>query len=127
MAREEGGAIGGVRGEDRDAFIDGLMREMRFFQRSAVVIVDDGPTTPGPVGPDGDRLADLVGRSSPFWFISSSRTSATSSSLTLSRGSSFPIRSRFLLQCYEVRLSVGTVPPSTRSVLQTSALRARSG
>jgi predicted ATPase len=41
MAREEGGAIGGVRGEDRDAFIDGLMREMRFSQRPAVVIVED--------------------------------------------------------------------------------------
>jgi DNA-binding CsgD family transcriptional regulator/tetratricopeptide (TPR) repeat protein len=41
MAREEGGAIGGVRGEDRDAFIDGLMREMRFSQRPAVVMVED--------------------------------------------------------------------------------------
>ena len=38
-----------------------------------------------------------------------------------------PDQVRFLLQRYEVRLSAGTVPPSTRSVLQTSALRARSG
>jgi predicted ATPase len=41
MAREEGRAIGGVSGEDRDAFIDGLMREMRFSQRPTVVIVED--------------------------------------------------------------------------------------
>jgi len=41
MAREEGGAIGGVRGETGDAVIDGLMREMRFSQRPAVVIVED--------------------------------------------------------------------------------------
>jgi predicted ATPase len=41
MAREAGGAIGGVRAEDRDAFIEGLLREMRFAQRPAVVIVED--------------------------------------------------------------------------------------
>jgi DNA-binding CsgD family transcriptional regulator len=41
MAREEGRAIGGVSGEDRDAFIDGLMREMRFSQRPTVVIGED--------------------------------------------------------------------------------------
>lgn len=106
---------------------------------------------PGPVDPDGDRLADLVRvvavlvhlveahlgdvvevdrqpqpdrlAFSIFW----PPPPHTTSPLTLSRGSSFPVRSRFRLQGNEVRLSVDMVPPSARSVLQTSALRARSG
>ena len=41
MAREEGGALGGLGGEDRDAVIDWLLREMRFSQRPAVVVVED--------------------------------------------------------------------------------------
>jgi hypothetical protein len=124
---------------------------MRFFQRSAVVIVDDGPTTPGPVGPDGDRLADLVGvvavlvqhvqphlgdvvevdrqpQPDRLALLDLVTTAAPHDVVVdLEPRLVIPDQVRFLLQRYEVRLSVGTVPPSTRSVLQTSALRARSG
>jgi hypothetical protein len=40
MARDAGAALRGV-GEDRDASIDALLEEMRFWQRPAVVIVED--------------------------------------------------------------------------------------
>ena len=51
---------------------------MRFFQRSAVVIVDDGRRRPG----RSDRMATVSPiwwGSSPSWFSTSSHTSATSS------------------------------------------------
>jgi DNA-binding CsgD family transcriptional regulator/tetratricopeptide (TPR) repeat protein len=41
MARDAGGALEKVQGDDRDAFIDALLEEMRFSQRPAVVIVED--------------------------------------------------------------------------------------
>ncbi|HYY78169.1 MAG TPA: AAA family ATPase, partial [Actinomycetes bacterium] len=41
MARDAGGALGKVGGDDRDAFIDALLEEMGFSQRPAVVIVED--------------------------------------------------------------------------------------
>src|SRR6266545_4010075 len=41
MARDAGGALEGLGGDDRDAFIDALLEEMRFAQRPAVVIVED--------------------------------------------------------------------------------------
>jgi predicted ATPase len=40
MARDAGGALAGL-GDDRDAFIDALLGEMRFSQRPAVLIVED--------------------------------------------------------------------------------------
>jgi DNA-binding CsgD family transcriptional regulator/tetratricopeptide (TPR) repeat protein len=41
MARDAGGALEKVQGDDRDAFIDALLEEMSFSQRPAVVIVED--------------------------------------------------------------------------------------
>jgi DNA-binding CsgD family transcriptional regulator/tetratricopeptide (TPR) repeat protein len=41
MARDAGGALTTLAGQDRDAFIDALLDEMSFRQRPAVVIVED--------------------------------------------------------------------------------------
>src|SRR5215216_6569328 len=41
MARDAGGTLGKLGGDDRDAFIDALLDEMSFRQRPAVVIVED--------------------------------------------------------------------------------------
>ena len=41
MARDTGGTLGKLGGDDRDAFIDALLDEMSFRQRPAVVIVED--------------------------------------------------------------------------------------
>jgi DNA-binding CsgD family transcriptional regulator len=41
MARDAGGALSGLGGDDRDAFIDALLEEMGFARRPAVLIVED--------------------------------------------------------------------------------------